>query len=294
MLLDNFTSVFSEDEKNEVVKLSTVLENLTIAYTVTKTNIPKSIGLIRDFSAVDSKTKKDTEKALAPLAKRLGVKNTKSTDTILTELSTFVVEVNKEIGTLTDLVEKDFSKVVALNTITAKQAALLGVSNALLSSALFLEDFFLFLTYKIGDDKLYYKVKEKNVEAGIEAFSKLYKQYKGKVRDEILEINSLSNTEVGESSAMFRANASKADKDFSIPIDRFTSSPIYFIRKWWVDFQVSRNEAMVDKKQLMELKLLDLKARAKGERNINIQEQIEYYEKKITKYEAAIKDFEEE
>ncbi len=294
MFIEKILSLFGTDEQNEVIKQRVVLENITTTFNITKTYIPNSLGLIRDFAKDSNSNEKKVEKALIPLAKKMGIKNTKSTETILDEILSFVNEVNKETETLSNVVEKDFSKLAPLSTITSKQSGILGLANVLLSSALFLEDFFVFLTYKIGDDKLYYKVKEKEVMKGIEAFSKLYKFYRGNVKKRILDLHDLSDTEVGDSVATFRANASGYDKEFNFPIDNFTSSPIYFVRKWWVDLMVTRNEAMVDKKQLMELKLLELKSRANGEQSINLQEQIEYYEKKITKYEASIKDFEEE
>lgn len=294
MLLEKFKSIFGDSSETETIKREMVIDGLENINKLLHTHISDDFGMVIQYledlestSKVDAIFKSD--------AAVFGLRNSNSSLKGLIELRDFCKEVETGAKHLYDIAHRELPEYMPVNTLTAKQAGIVGTVTALLTIVFFIDDYLLYLIYRLNNSDLYYRIKEKEVKKGMVTFGKLYKELNGKVSKRVNELSNLSDTELGDSTAMFRTLASKADRTHTLPIDGFIGSPIYFFRKWWVDIQISRYEYKVDKKNLLELKLYELKLKDRdGKLDVKKQEAVEYYEKKIARLEADIKDFEEE
>lgn len=69
----------------------------------------------------------------------------------------------------------------------------------------------------------------------------------------------------------------------------FMGNPIYTFRKWWVDRQVAKRDDLVDAKNMVELRLMELRnLEAGNEDNEQLKKQIVYYEERLASMDAKI------
>ena len=69
----------------------------------------------------------------------------------------------------------------------------------------------------------------------------------------------------------------------------FIGNPIYTFRKWWIDRQIDKRDGLVDAKNMVELRLMELRNLESGnEDNEQLKKQIVYYEEKLASMDAKI------
>lgn len=74
-----------------------------------------------------------------------------------------------------------------------------------------------------------------------------------------------------------------------VKVNNWLGNPIFSFRKWLVDKEVDKINALKEEKQLLELRLLELRNAAEGNNdNPQLRKQIQYYEDKIAGVEAKI------
>ena len=74
-----------------------------------------------------------------------------------------------------------------------------------------------------------------------------------------------------------------------IKVSNFIGNPIFSFRKWLVDKDIDKAKALEDTKNLIELRLLELRNQAAGESdNEGLRKQIEYYEDKLAEVDSKI------
>lgn len=194
-------------------------------------------------------------------------------------------------GMLVDLIDDDNTKFYMLDTLTAKQSAIILYGQRLINASEILQQLLVFTTYVLQQDNFIYKKKSDDLTKALSAYSiTMANMNRKEIKKKIKAIDGLSN-DPGDN-----GNLSISDSMFSIPgRNNFTGNPIYHIRRWWQDREFDsykKNQADV---KLLELKLAELQAIASGNNvPLNIQTQIEYYEDEIKKYERKIEEFRNE
>lgn len=165
-----------------------------------------------------------------------------------------------------------------------------------------LEDFTFMSLYVL--DFLYYSILDENdtnftkkkievIKTELPEFIKLVKYYNRNIKsilDEILELPdvpvSISQT---DSSSMIDNILNKLKKVLFIPTaNGFIGNPIYHFRMWLVDREIRKYEALKDRKEALELRLMELRYQESGSTDDNIKERIAYFEEKISKIEYEI------
>ena len=116
------------------------------------------------------------------------------------------------------------------------------------------------------------------------------------ILDEILELPdvpvSISQT---DSSSMLDTFLKKIKKISFIPTaNGFVGNPIYHFRMWLVDREIRKYEALKDRKEALELRLMELRYQESGSTDENIKERIAYFEEKISKIEYEIAKIEKD
>jgi len=89
--------------------------------------------------------------------------------------------------------------------------------------------------------------------------------------------------------SIFNSNGNKNVK--KIGATGFIYNPIYHIRLLLVDLEELRLEKLKDSKRLLELRLIELKNRAKQENDPKIEQAIKYYEDKLEKINRKIERY---
>lgn len=158
-----------------------------------------------------------------------------------------------------------------------------------------------FLYYSILDesDTNFTKKKIEVIKNELPEFIKLVKYYNRNIKnilDEILELPdvpvSISQT---DSSSMLDTFLKKIKKISFIPTaNGFVGNPIYHFRMWLVDREIRKYEALKDRKEALELRLMELRYQESGSTDENIKERIAYFEEKISKIEYEIAKIEKE
>ena len=179
-----------------------------------------------------------------------------------------------------------------------KDGTLVRVIEDLTFMSLYVLDF---LYYSILDesDTNFTKMKIEVIKNELPEFIKLVKYYNKYIKnilDEILELPdvpvSISQT---DSSSMLDTFLKKIKKISFIPTaNGFVGNPIYHFRMWLVDREIRKYEALKDRKEALELRLMELRYQESGSTDENIKERIAYFEEKISKIEYEIAKIEKD
>ena len=179
-----------------------------------------------------------------------------------------------------------------------KDGTLVRVIEDLTFMSLYVLDF---LYYSILDesDTNFTKKKIEVIKNELPEFIKLVKYYNKNIKnilDEILELPdvpvSISQT---DSSSMLDTFLKKIKKISFIPTaNGFVGNPIYHFRMWLVDREIRKYEALKDRKEALELRLMELRYQESGSTDENIKERIAYFEEKISKIEYEIAKIEKD
>ena len=179
-----------------------------------------------------------------------------------------------------------------------KDGTLVRVIEDLTFMSLYVLDF---LYYSILDesDTNFTKKKIEVIKNELPEFIKLVKYYNRNIKnilDEILELPdvpvSISQT---DSSSMLDTFLKKIKKISFIPTaNGFVGNPIYHFRMWLVDREIRKYEALKDRKEALELRLMELRYQESGSTDENIKERIAYFEEKISKIEYEIAKIEKD
>ena len=279
-------SVFSHTMKKE-----DVLSELMMVKESIYNEINPSIELLVN-NIGDMKLDKDSKEVFETLMDLMKFSKNKGHKAFLEELSTYMSEIYRESDKLENIIHHDVPDYITDKTITARVSGILGTVSNFTSITLFTSDLLLYIIYKMNNDSMYYKSKEKSVYIMLPEYAKLYAKYRGKIKDVLKDINKLSDTEIGDVDT-FHMSASRVDKKFNMPVNGFIGNPIYYFRMWMVEIEASKYEYLKDKKRLIELKLIDMKLSNQGEPDAKIQKQIEYFEEKLAKIEYEIHNIEE-
>ena len=136
---------------------------------------------------------------------------------------------------------------------------------------------------------------EKNSMLSQKQVIKLLKQlpsFKLKVLNKVTVKDALASIANSSSESIYDRNTADAPdsiKMSGIKVSNFIGNPIFSFRKWLVDKDIDKAKALEDTKNLIELRLLELRNQAAGESdNEGLRKQIEYYEDKLAEVDSKI------
>jgi len=266
-VLTNIKRTFDNLNNEVLPTLSNVIENVGNSDVIKKNN---NIKLLAISAGIKSKDNKDT----------------------LVKLKAILTNIAKNDDLVEKLVNDKLPDVVTDKTVTVRDLAILKLASDLSNLTLFTLDF-LYMILTDPKDSDFPKIKFQLIKDGMSDYGILIKTYSDKFTKKIETIGKIADLplETDEhKSSFFEKLLGKEGKVTNLPnVNNFVGNPIYHIRLWLVDREVKKYENLKDKKKLLELKVLELKAKEANEgENPKLKKQIEYYEDKISSVEYEI------
>lgn len=203
---------------------------------------------------------------------------------LLVELEVYFKDILTNQSKIVSSINTILSDSVNEKTITFKQYEMMNYIDDMYSNTYFTTE----LLYILIRD-------EKNSMLSQKQVIKLLKQlpsFKLKVLNKVTVKDALATIANSSSESIYDRNSADAPdsiKMSGIKVSNFIGNPIFSFRKWLVDKDIDKAKALEDTKNLIELRLLELRNQAAGESdNEGLRKQIEYYEDKLAEVDSKI------
>ena len=203
---------------------------------------------------------------------------------LLVELEAYFKDILTNQSKIVSSINTILSDSVNEKTITFKQYEMMNYVDDMYSNTYFTTE----LLYILIRD-------EKNSMLSQKQVIKLLKQlpsFKLKVLNKVTVKEALATISNSSAESIYDRNSADAPdsiKMSGIKVSNFIGNPIFSFRKWLVDKDIDKAKALEDTKNLIELRLLELRNQAAGESdNEGLRKQIEYYEDKLAEVDSKI------
>lgn len=203
---------------------------------------------------------------------------------LLVELEVYFKDILTNQSKIVSSINTILSDSVNEKTITFKQYEMMNYVDDMYSNTYFATE----LLYILIRD-------EKNSMLSQKQVIKLLKQlpnFKLKVLNKVTVKDALASIANSSAESIYDRNSADAPdsiKMSGIKVSNFIGNPIFSFRKWLVDKDIDKAKALEDTKNLIELRLLELRNQAAGESdNEGLRKQIEYYEDKLAEVDSKI------
>lgn len=203
---------------------------------------------------------------------------------LLVELEVYFKDILTNQSKIVSSINTILSDSVNEKTITFKQYEMMNYIDDMYSNTYFTTE----LLYILIRD-------EKNSMLSQKQVIKLLKQlpsFKLKVLNKVTVKDALASIANSSAESIYDRNTADAPdsiKMSGIKVSNFIGNPIFSFRKWLVDKDIDKAKALEDTKNLIELRLLELRNQAAGESdNEGLRKQIEYYEDKLAEVDSKI------
>jgi len=203
---------------------------------------------------------------------------------LLVELEVYFKDILTNQSKIVSSINTILSDSVNEKTITFKQYEMMNYIDDMYSNTYFTTE----LLYILIRD-------EKNSMLSQKQVIKLLKQlpsFKFKVLNKVTVKDALASIANSSAESIYDRNSADAPdsiKMSGIKVSNFIGNPIFSFRKWLVDKDIDKAKALEDTKNLIELRLLELRNQAAGESdNEGLRKQIEYYEDKLAEVDSKI------
>ena len=203
---------------------------------------------------------------------------------LLVELEVYFKDILTNQSKIVSSINTILSDSVNEKTITFKQYEMMNYIDDMYSNTYFTTE----LLYILIRD-------EKNSMLSQKQVIKLLKQlpsFKLKVLNKVTVKDALASIANSSAESIYDRNSADAPdsiKMSGIKVSNFIGNPIFSFRKWLVDKDIDKAKALEDTKNLIELRLLELRNQAAGESdNEGLRKQIEYYEDKLAEVGSKI------
>lgn len=203
---------------------------------------------------------------------------------LLVELEVYFKDILTNQSKIVSSINTILSDSVNEKTITFKQYEMMNYIDDMYSNTYFTTE----LLYILIRD-------EKNSMLSQKQVIKLLKQlpnFKLKVLNKVTVKDALATISNSSAESIYDRNSADAPdsiKMSGIKVSNFIGNPIFSFRKWLVDKDIDKAKALGDTKNLIELRLLELRNQAAGESdNEGLRKQIEYYEDKLAEVDSKI------
>lgn len=203
---------------------------------------------------------------------------------LLVELEVYFKDILTNQSKIVSSINTMLSDSVNEKTITFKQYEMMNYIDDMYSNTYFATE----LLYILIRD-------EKNSMLSQKQVIKLLKQlpsFKLKVLNKVTVKDALASIANSSAESIYDRNSADAPdsiKMSGIKVSNFIGNPIFSFRKWLVDKDIDKAKALEDTKNLIELRLLELRNQAAGESdNEGLRKQIEYYEDKLAEVDSKI------
>ena len=271
----------------------TVLTSLDVMFSTIQDDVMPAFQMV-----LDSKNLEEVKKCnfYTVIYKNCGIVASDNYQALVKMSDSFQLILNNKVS-IRQLVTHHMQDTLTNKAMSAKTAAILTFLQDIQSMSTYMLDL---LYYIVADEKHsdLPRVHFKRLKDGGPTFINLYRVYGfnitttidnlSRVSDEIIKTESEIDTKLNN------IMLSKTGKVVELPQVNFVGNPIYHFRMWLVDRDTKKYEAIKVKKQLIELKLMELKLKQEDDHDPALSKQIKYYEEKLASLEYSIEKFEKE
>jgi len=206
----------------------------------------------------------------------------------------------KKCQDLEELVESNLANYTANTGTSLKDITILKVIEDISDLTLYTLDIIDYILLNGGDSNNYPAAKIKYIKEGVYPYVKLLDYYtREKLTSIIKIIPKLSDKTVdvvNNKKSMVMTLFGKTSSDVeNLPINGFIGNPIYHIRIYMVDKEIAKYKILKDKKKLIELRILELKAKEQSapiEEKSRLETAIEYHTKMLLEQERSLEKVE--
>ena len=283
-IIDPLSRLFS---KEKTISKSALHEQLIKTNTALITHVKPSILDTKD--KLKKLKPEDTEsKRVIGIFASIGINETTIDDALNTlskEIDDIIVTSNHMINMVSDF-SPDY---ITNRTVSPRIAFVIHISNMITSIALFTPDLLLHLIDKSFDMDGMPKIRRTDIEDNLVNYRVSFNYLRRDRLKVIKEAKELPEVNLD------LLDTSKLD-DFrnshiirNMPVDGFIGNPIYHFRKYLVDRDVEKFEAITLKTTLLKSKLEQLQMQNDQEDNPKVAKAIEFLEKEITKNDKELR-----
>jgi len=272
-----------------------VIDGLTKVLDLLNNNtIPTIDDLIKE--AKDS-TEIQNSKILIELNKvaKLGAKDNRD---VLVKLKGIMTNISKAGTNLTDTADDLLPEIITDKTATVRDVTIIKIINDITTMVLYMQDYF-YIIINDGKESNYPAKKLKDISLRALDFHYMILKYKEDFNKMINDIPKVSGALMSGADernfSILEKLAGSTGKLLSIAnTNGFAGSPIYLYRMWRADKEIAKYESAKQKRELMRVKLMALKAQREGQGgDAKLQKQIDYYENKIDGIDYEVMKIEE-
>lgn len=289
-MISEILSIFSSF--TGAMKKEAVYDYTEFLFTSINDEVLPAFQVILADKSIDVISKNTTLKNFAQMADLKSSNNYKT----LERMEDLFKTISKTQKQVKDLVNKHCSEVITNKDLKAKDAAIVKFLTDLYTLTSYTLDFLYFIIVDEKHSELP-KIKFKKIREGLPNYITLFKAY-SKFYTTMLEDIAAIDDETLKTDLdvvqqqMKEMILAKKSKLVSFPLSNFIGNPIYHIRMWRVDKEIEKLEALKTKKQLVELKITELRLEKDGGKDKNLSKQIKYYEDKLAGIEYKIEKIE--
>ena len=274
------------------MKKEAVQEYTDFLYTSINDEVLPTFTTILADKTLDVISKNVTLKNFAQMADLKTTNNYKT----LEKMEDLFKTISKTQKQVKDLVNKHCSEVITNKAMKTKDAAIVKFLTDLYTLTSYTLDFLYFVIVDEKHSELP-RIKFKKIREGLPNYITLFKAYSKFYATMLEDIAAIDDETLKTDldvvqQQMKEMILAKKSKLVSFPLSNFIGNPIYHIRMWRVDKEIEKLEALKTKKQLVELKITELRLEKDGGRDKNLSKQIKYYEDKLAGIEYKIEKIE--
>ena len=279
-ILEKVLSVFSSEP---TINKNDVIDQISVTETAIEGKILPMIQDVREaYAGYNHDAKRDKE--VLDLFATIGIREHKVPDA-LDKVEAFFNDYADALTLLSRKVTKEMPKVLTNRQASGSVAAALHIVNCGTDISLYFADFLFYVIDAISGSGAVVKKRAENVKKNAVNFKLIYIEFKGEIVKTVKQLDDLSMIvdEMEESS--FKNIVLPSIK---LPVNGFVGNPIYHFRKWLVERDIEKIEALEDKRRLIRSELDKLRFEEAGEQSPNVDKAIDYYESKLNKLDREM------
>lgn len=226
------------------------------------------------------------KKVISNMIRPLGAKNIDDAIKKIIKVNNSISQMESQITALVDSLPES----IVTKHSTYRESAIVNLINDISTFATYQPDFIM-ASLKAGSDG-YNKAKTKTIKDGVVSFVSMI-TYFSNLSDNIKQINKIDNEIIiNEENKKTASLLAKTDINFvTVPVNALIDT-IYSIRVFLVDVEIKKYENLINKKNLIELRVLELKKSQDGGADTSTKKAIATYVREIENIEYKLKKIE--
>ena len=267
-------------KKEKTISKDALYEQLVYTNTALITHIKPAI--LDTQNKLSKLTPTDEEsKDILKMFINIGI-NEETVDEALAKLAKEMDELIITSNHMINMVSDYSPEYITNRTVSPRMAFVIHISNMLTSVALFTPDLLLHIIDKSFDMDGMPKIRRTNVEDNMVEYRVALNYLRRDMLKVIEEAKELPQVTLDLLDTDSLDDFKNSHLITSLPVDGFVGNPIYHFRKWLVDRDVEKFEAISLKTTLLKSKLEQLQMVSNNEDNPRAEKAIAYLEKAIT------------